>query len=816
MLRNVFIIAATAVLAACGSTEPDLDFADTYDDSPLLFGISSAGSEVRLEWDSVAEATDYRLTQTAGDVDLIPGREWIGTDLSFTVDTRTLIYSAEETEFQLEWRNVNDLENPGWTVIGTQDALGSVVVGAELRFVWNGPDDATEFVLTQTAGEPEIIAGELLLTGSETAIDVSDLEFDASTLSFKLEARDAEGNLQEIAFGNGFEWALALIGSPLRFEVPFTGRTIQFGWQEVPGATQYRLTQTAGRHKILPDGGKLYTAEQRIDRFQLPVHLFDWQGSRFVLEAYVDDVWQIVGTQDTAGASTFAIEVFRQVAPDSAYGSSLALAENGQTMVVGAFGDSSLPADFECPADGSGSGAGDGSGSGAGDGSGNCDEGGTLSFISGAVYTYEIGSRNLSVLKAPNFGSGDRFGGSFSLTNPSSGEIIFGSAVAISDDGMTLAVSAAGEDSSVTGVSSELDPLQDDNDATDSGAVYVYTKVDGAWQLQAYIKPPVAQAPSEDEFGDSFGWALALSSDGNTLAVSALFEDSNGADPLDDSLENSGAVFIYQRTDGVWAEQAYLKASNADSGDRFGRALAFAEDAGYQYLAVSAFGEDGQAGSPGANNLAESGAVYVFVGDAGVWSEVAYLKASNAGANDRFGNSISFDAQGQLLIVGAPREDRLSSGWVSPNQGDESLDVGAAYLFERSGAGPASSWTQKNSYFKASTPNENAQFGQTVALSSSGEYAAVAAWRDPSITTGVNATETSNNYRASGAVYIFKRISSDAWEQVSYVKASVSSDFLFFGAQLDLALDGELLGVTGNGLAPNGSVPFVQPAVYLY
>ncbi|MEJ2138026.1 MAG: FG-GAP repeat protein [Gammaproteobacteria bacterium] len=817
ILTNIMsVVLAVSLLAACGDTEPDLDFDPTYDDSPLLFSLSNGGSTIRLEWDTVEGATEYRLTQTAGDVDVLPGREWIGADLSLTVDTRTLIYMAAETEFLLESRNLNDLENTDWVPVASQNALGDVIVGAELRFAWEGPDEATEFRLSQTAGETEIISGELLLTGSETTIDVSELEFDVTTLAFLLEAKDAAGEWQQIAFGDGFEWVLALIESPLRFVVPFTGRTIQFGWLEVPGATEYRLTQTAGRYPILPANGKLYSSDQRIDRIQIPVHLFDWKGSRFALEAFVDGEWQFIGTQDTAGVSAFAIEVFSQVAPESAYASSLALTEDGQTMVVGAFGDSTLPADFECPADGSGTGAGDGSGNGAGDGSGNCDQGGALSFISGSVYSYDVASRQFSLLKSPNFGTGDRFGGSFSLTDPSSKEIIFGSAVAISDDGTTLAVSAAGEDSAVKGVFPELDALQDNEDATDSGAVYVFTRVGDGWQLQAYIKAENAQVPADGEFGDSFGWAVALSGDGNTLAVSALFEDSDGADPLNDSLTDSGAVFVYQRTDGIWAQQAYLKASNADAGDRFGRALALAEDAGYQYLAVSAFGEDGAAGNPGANNLSGSGAVYVFAGDAGVWTEVAYLKASNAGTNDRFGNSISFDARGELLIVGAPREDRLTSGWVSPNQGEESLDVGAAYLFERSGAGAASSWTQKSSYFKASTPNPNAQFGQAVVLSSSGEYAAVGAWRDPAVTTGINPTETSNNYRASGAVHVFRRISNDVWEQVAYVKAPASSDFLFFGAQLDMALDGALLGVTGNGLPPNGVPPLVPAAIYLY
>ena len=148
--------------------------------------------------------------------------------------------------------------------------MGNVLVGAELRFLWDEFEGATEYRLSQTAGDP-VITGELSVSCCQEIIDVSDMELDAATLSFLLEAKDADGQWQEIPFGNGFEWALALLESPLRFVVPFTGRTIQFGWFEVPGATQYRLTQTAGRYAILPDNGKLYASDQRIDRFQVPV-----------------------------------------------------------------------------------------------------------------------------------------------------------------------------------------------------------------------------------------------------------------------------------------------------------------------------------------------------------------------------------------------------------------------------------------------------------------------------------------------------------------------------------------------------------------
>ncbi|MFO0151564.1 MAG: hypothetical protein ACK52D_00835, partial [Burkholderiales bacterium] len=49
--------------------------------------------------------------------------------------------------------------------------------------------------------------------------------------------------------------------------------------------------------------------------------------------------------------------------------------------------------------------------------------------------------------------------------------------------------------------------------------------------------------------GDQFAWSLALSADGNTLAVGANNEDSNatgvGGNPDDDSVSNSGSAYLY-------------------------------------------------------------------------------------------------------------------------------------------------------------------------------------------------------------------------------------------------------------------------------
>ena len=160
----------------------------------------------------------------------------------------------------------------------------------------------------------------------------------------------------------------------------------------------------------------------------------------------------------------------------------------------------------------------------------------------GAVYVF---SRNgaawsqQTYIKASNTGSDDVFGWSLALC------------------GDTLAVGAAGEASSASGI----DGNQNDDSAPFTGAVYVFTRSGAAWSQQAYLKA------SNSGSDDVFGWSLALT--GDTLAVGAPREDSKASgidgDESDNSLSDSGAVYLFSRSAAVWSQTAYVKASSTDT-----------------------------------------------------------------------------------------------------------------------------------------------------------------------------------------------------------------------------------------------------------
>jgi hypothetical protein len=249
----------------------------------------------------------------------------------------------------------------------------------------------------------------------------------------------------------------------------------------------------------------------------------------------------------------------------------------------------------------------------------------------------------------------------------------FGVSVALSGD--TLAVGAYAEDSNGIGVNSAA---EGDNSAINSGAVYVFSRSAGAWSQQAYVKA------SNTGADDQFGTQVALS--GDTLAVGAWAEDSNGIGVNsvaegDNSATNSGAVYVFSRSAGAWSQQAYIKASNTGASDFFGVSVALSGDT----LAIDAQGEDSNgigvnSATEGDNSAINSGAVYVFSRSAGVWSQQAYIKASNTGADDQFGARVALS--GDTLAVGAFAEDSNGIGVNSAAEGDNSSSSsGATYIF---------------------------------------------------------------------------------------------------------------------------------------
>jgi hypothetical protein len=373
-------------------------------------------------------------------------------------------------------------------------------------------------------------------------------------------------------------------------------------------------------------------------------------------------------------------------------------------------------------------------------------------------------------------------------SNTDAGDL-FGTRVALSADGSTLAVGANLEDSAATGIDND----QLNNSAESAGAVYIFTRSGMTWSQQAYVK---ASNTGPD---DLFGKSIALSADGSTLAVGAYGERSAatgiGGNQTDNSAYAAGAVYVFTRNDTMWSQQAYIKASNTSMFDFFGESVALSGDG--STLAVGASGEDSMAtgvnGNQTDNSAPGAGAVYVFTRSSTTWSQQAYIKASNTGEGDAFGKGVALSCDGSTLVVSAPDEASAATG-VNGDEADNSAPrAGAVYVLTRSGV----AWIQQ-AYLKASNTETNDRFGTEVALSGDGLTLAVGASGESSAATGVNGNQADNSSSESGAVYVYIRadISGSLWSQQAYLKASNTGDHDSFSS-VSLSADGSMLAVGG-------------------
>jgi hypothetical protein len=137
-----------------------------------------------------------------------------------------------------------------------------------------------------------------------------------------------------------------------------------------------------------------------------------------------------------------------------------------------------------------------------------------------------------------------------------------------------------------------------------------------------------------------------------------------------------------------------------------------------------------------------------------MWNEQAFLKASNPGIFNYFGNSVSI--WGDTIVVGSYQENSAATGVNGdPNVG-EIKNAGAAYVFVRNGI----SWSQQ-AYLKSNNPSIDELFGISVSIS--GE----------TIVVGVERADF--DAEDSGAAYVFVR-SGSKWTLQQILRSTTSSN----------------------------------------
>jgi hypothetical protein len=197
--------------------------------------------------------------------------------------------------------------------------------------------------------------------------------------------------------------------------------------------------------------------------------------------------------------------------------------------------------------------------------------------------------------------------------------------------GISVSLSADGNTAIVGGSS----------DNGSAGAAWVWTRSGGVWNQQG---PKLVGTGAVGNAGQ--GYSVSLSADGNTAMVGGD-ADNGGA----------GAVWVWTRSGGVWTQQG-SKLVGTDAVGSAGQGI---------FVSLSA---DGNAAMvAGSEDNATAGAVWFWIRSGGVWTQQgSKLVGTGAVGVANQGISVSLSADGNTAMVG---------GWL------DNVNAGAAWVFTR-------------------------------------------------------------------------------------------------------------------------------------
>ncbi len=501
-----------------------------------------------------------------------------------------------------------------------------------------------------------------------------------------------------------------------QLKVEQRGRQLVFSWMKRSGVDYYNLLESPkgdpGFKKIAEEIDTPLYAVEIESRPQ------GWTMARYQLEAcnrYGCSRSNELGIEDILNPGIGYVRAGNYDLSDY-FGTAVALSSDGRTMVAGAPGE-------------------DSSAQGTGGDPSNDD-----SLRSGAAYIFTYREQ-----------SGKWEEQAYLKATPNRGEAMFGYSVTISGDGTVAAAGAPRE-----------------NDST--GAAYIFALQNGGWTQAGSLSPPDADGSPQPQFG----FSVALSGDGRTLAVGAPGTNSTDAGS---SLRWAGAVYLYSREPSGWQPAGRLAPDNPADSARFGTALAFSADG--SILVAGAEGWNGR------------GAAFVFARgeDGKSWSQQAMVTPPGEGGQIYFGASLALSGNGSTLAVGAYRE----GGTATDQNGSAAEHAGAAYIY----TGEQGVWREKH---RLTPSRAHDEFGTSLALNSDGSLLAVGAPFEDSKAVGLDGDENDQSGRNSGAAYLFA-IDKEQWQQIAYIKPIDDNDLINerfygeFGATLSISRDSSTLAV---------------------
>ena len=269
------------------------------------------------------------------------------------------------------------------------------------------------------------------------------------------------------------------------------------------------------------------------------------------------------------------------------------------------------------------------------------------------------------------------------------------------------------------------------------------------WSGSEWVKESIISAAGTNL--DYFGWSVSMNQDGTRVVVGARGDITTGI--------GSGAAYVFTRSGTTWTQESRLSPNDGASSDKFGTSVSISGD-GTRVVVGSPESDD--------NSLGNSiGAAYVFTRSGTTWTQEQKFRSVDSLAADRFGISVSMDADGTRCVIGAYLSDVRS------------VNGGAAYVFSRSGT----AWTEEADIYSTDS-GIYSQYGWSVSMSGNGDRVVI------------GCPKSDENGNDSGVSYTFTR-SGTTWTKEQKIIPSVNGISYIFGWSVSMSSDGVRMAITG-------------------
>lgn len=278
------------------------------------------------------------------------------------------------------------------------------------------------------------------------------------------------------------------------------------------------------------------------------------------------------------------------------------------------------------------------------------------------------------------------------------------------------------------------------------GSVRIYQNISGTWtQIGADI--------DGEAVNDASGSSVSLSSDGTIVAIGAPYNDGNGS--------NSGSVRVYKNVSGTWT-QIGADIDGESFSDQSGWSVALSSDG--SILAIGNQYNDGGG--------VDSGSARVYKNVSGTWIQIG-TDINGEAAGDNSGSAVSLSSDGSIIAIGARQND------------GNGIDSGSVRVYKN----VSGTWTKIGSDIDGEAAGDKS--GATVTLSADGNIIAI------------GSPSNDGNGTDSGSVRVYKNISG-SWTQIGAdIDGEAPGNFSSYSASL--SSDGSVLAIgvflnSGNGI----------------